>query len=95
MLDVLDQDFVRTTRAKGLSERRAILHHVFRNALLPMITLAGLELPALLSPSFISAASSRSPTPARCSPGHGTPTRKRCSRPCRSSTRGCGAPASC
>ncbi len=53
MLDVIDQDFVRTARAKGLSEGRVILHHVFRNALLPMITLAGLELPALLGGALV------------------------------------------
>ena len=48
MLDVLTQDFVRTARAKGLSERQVLLHHVLRNALLPVITLLGLALPALL-----------------------------------------------
>ncbi len=53
MLDVIDQDFVRTARAKGLSERRVIIHHVFRNALLPMITLAGLELPTLLGGALV------------------------------------------
>ncbi len=53
MLDVIDQDFVRTARAKGLPERRVILHHVFRNALLPMITLAGLELPTLLGGALV------------------------------------------
>lgn len=53
MLDVIDQDFVRTARAKGLPERRVVLHHVFRNALLPMITLAGLELPTLLGGALV------------------------------------------
>ena len=53
MLDVIDQDFVRTARAKGLPERRVILHHVFRNALLPMITLAGLNLPTLLGGALV------------------------------------------
>ena len=53
MLDVIDQDYVRTARAKGLPERRVILHHVFRNALLPMITLAGLELPTLLGGALV------------------------------------------
>jgi peptide/nickel transport system permease protein len=48
MLDVLTQDFVRTARAKGLSERQVLTRHVLRNALLPMITLLGLSLPALL-----------------------------------------------
>ncbi len=53
MLDVIDQDFVRTARAKGLTERRVVLHHIFRNALLPMITLAGLELPTLLGGALV------------------------------------------
>ncbi|RYB02551.1 ABC transporter permease [Lichenibacterium ramalinae] len=53
MLDVIDQDFVRTARAKGLPERRVVLHHVLRNAWLPMITLAGLELPTLLGGALV------------------------------------------
>ena len=40
-LDVISQDFVKTARAKGLSERRVMMKHVVGNALLPMITLAG------------------------------------------------------
>jgi peptide/nickel transport system permease protein len=48
LLDVMSQDFIRTARAKGASERRVLLHHVLRNALLPLITLIGLNLPALL-----------------------------------------------
>lgn len=47
MLDVLPLDFVRTARAKGASERAVILRHALRNALLPVITLLGLLLPAL------------------------------------------------
>ena len=41
MLEVFNQDFVTTARAKGLSESRITLRHVFRNALLPMVTLIG------------------------------------------------------
>ncbi len=48
LLDVMTQDFVRTARAKGLSETAVLTHHVLRNALLPIITLLGLSLPALL-----------------------------------------------
>ena len=48
LLDVLSQDFVRTARAKGVSERQVLMRHVFRNALLSVITLVGLYLPALL-----------------------------------------------
>jgi peptide/nickel transport system permease protein len=53
MLEVISQDFVRTARAKGLSERVVILRHAFRNALLPMIQLAGLELPTLLGGALV------------------------------------------
>jgi peptide/nickel transport system permease protein len=53
MLEVISQDFVRTARAKGLSERAVILRHAFRNALLPMIQLAGLELPTLLGGALV------------------------------------------
>lgn len=49
MLEAIGQDFVRTARAKGLAERVVVLRHVLRNALLPVITLAGLALPMLLS----------------------------------------------
>lgn len=48
LLDVAQEPFILAARAKGLSERRLMLHHVLRNALLPVITLLGLALPALL-----------------------------------------------
>jgi peptide/nickel transport system permease protein len=47
-LDVATQDFVRTARAKGLTERAVLWRHVLRNALLPVITLLGLALPMLV-----------------------------------------------
>jgi len=47
LLEVLGADFLRTARAKGLPERRVVLRHALRNALLPVITLAGLMIPAL------------------------------------------------
>lgn len=53
VLDVIEQDFVRTARAKGLPGRIVLIHHVIRNALLPMITLAGLQLPTLLSGALV------------------------------------------
>jgi len=53
MLDVINQDFVRTARAKGLPERTILLHHAMRNALLPMIALAGVELPTLLGGALV------------------------------------------
>src|SRR3979411_2360305 len=49
MLQVLESDYVRTARAKGLSERSVILKHALRNALTPIITLGALELGTLLS----------------------------------------------
>jgi peptide/nickel transport system permease protein len=52
-LDVISQDFVKTARAKGLSERRVLLKHVVGNALLPMITLAGMQLPSLLTGALV------------------------------------------
>jgi peptide/nickel transport system permease protein len=52
LLDVLPQDYVRTARAKGLAERAVVLKHALRNALLPVITLLGLSLPALVGGTF-------------------------------------------
>ena len=53
MLDVINQDFIRTARAKGLPERTIMLHHALRNALIPMITLAGLQIPTLLGGALV------------------------------------------
>jgi peptide/nickel transport system permease protein len=53
MLEVLRQDYIRTARAKGLAERSVLIGHAFRNALLPMITIAGLQLPTLLSGALV------------------------------------------
>jgi peptide/nickel transport system permease protein len=53
MLEVIRQDFVRTARAKGVSENSVIFDHAFRNALLPLITLVGLSLPGLVGGAFI------------------------------------------
>ncbi len=53
MLDVVGQDFIRTARAKGLSERKVILKHGLRNALIPIITLFGGFLPAMLGGSVL------------------------------------------
>ncbi|HEY0205953.1 MAG TPA: ABC transporter permease [Acetobacteraceae bacterium] len=49
MLGALDQDYIRTARAKGLREWRVVLRHAFRNALVPVVTLGALELGTLLS----------------------------------------------
>jgi peptide/nickel transport system permease protein len=53
MLEVLNLDFVRTARAKGLDETRVIYKHVLRNALLPMITLIGLQAGTMLGGSVV------------------------------------------
>ncbi len=53
MLEVVRQDYVRTARAKGLMERVVLLRHILRNALIPVITIAGPELAFLVSGSFI------------------------------------------
>jgi len=49
MLEVLSQDYVRTARAKGMTERRLLYVHALRNAMVPLVTLVGLELPGLVS----------------------------------------------
>jgi len=49
MLAALGQDYIRTARAKGLGERRVVLRHALRNALVPVVTLGALELGTLLS----------------------------------------------
>ncbi len=53
LLEVVQQDFIRTARAKGLSERRVIIRHAFRNTLIPFVSLLGLTLPFILSGSVI------------------------------------------
>ncbi|MEE9331224.1 MAG: ABC transporter permease [Methylophilaceae bacterium] len=54
MLDVLNQDYVTTARAKGLSEHTVVYTHALRNALLPLITIIGLSIPGLIGGSVIS-----------------------------------------
>lgn len=49
MLEVLSQDYVRTARAKGMTERHLLYVHALRNAMVPLVTLVGLELPGLVS----------------------------------------------
>lgn len=53
MLGVINQDYIRTARAKGLSEREVIFKHALRNAILPVITILGLSVPALIGGSVI------------------------------------------
>lgn len=53
MLEALNQDYIRTARAKGLTEKRVVYRHALRNALIPIITLLGGLLPSLLGGSII------------------------------------------
>jgi peptide/nickel transport system permease protein len=53
MLEVVRQDYIRTARAKGLKERDVIYKHALRNAMMPVITILGLSLPALIGGSVI------------------------------------------
>jgi peptide/nickel transport system permease protein len=53
MLDAMDEDYVRTARAKGLSERQVMTRHVLRNSLVPIITLFGLDFGALLGGAIL------------------------------------------
>jgi peptide/nickel transport system permease protein len=53
MLDVLRQDYIRTARAKGLSRARVVWRHALRNALIPILTLLGLQIPYLVGGSVI------------------------------------------
>lgn len=52
-LDVINQDFIKTARAKGVREPRVVMKHVVGNALLPMITLAGMQLPTILGGALV------------------------------------------
>ena len=53
MLEVLNADYIRTARAKGLSERKVIYHHAFRTTLVPIVTILGGSLPGLFSGALI------------------------------------------
>ena len=53
VIEVINQDYVRTARAKGLSEKVVIYKHAFRNALLPIVTLIGLYIPSLFGGAII------------------------------------------
>ena len=53
MLEVLNADYIRTARAKGLDERTVIYHHAFRNTLIPLVTIVGGSLPGLFTGALI------------------------------------------
>ena len=53
IIKILNQDYITAARARGISERKILFKHALKNAMLPIITLLGLELPALISGSYI------------------------------------------
>lgn len=53
LLEVLKQDYIRTAQGKGLRERRVLLTHALRNALIPMVTLLGISVPTVVTGAFI------------------------------------------
>jgi len=53
LLDVMSEDYIRTARAKGLSERQALVHHALRNALIPVLTIIGLQFSFLIAGAII------------------------------------------
>ncbi|MBI3733480.1 MAG: ABC transporter permease [Chloroflexi bacterium] len=53
MLDVLHQDYIRTAHAKGLRERAVVFHHALKNAVIPLVTIIGLEIPGLFGGALI------------------------------------------
>ena len=53
MLEVLGLDYMRTARAKGLAERVVVMRHAFRNALLPIVTIVGLQLGVVFSGAIL------------------------------------------
>jgi peptide/nickel transport system permease protein len=53
MLDVLNQDYIRTARAKGLNERKVLIKHAFKNAAIPLVTVVGMQLGLLLGGAVV------------------------------------------
>ena len=53
MLEILELDYLRTARAKGLADRSVIIRHALKNALIPVVTVIGLQFGGLLSGAFL------------------------------------------
>ena len=53
IITILHQDYIKAARARGISEKIILFKHAFKNAVLPIITILGLDLPGLISGSFI------------------------------------------
>lgn len=81
MLEVLNADYIRTARAKGLSERTVIYKHAFRNTLIPLVTIIGGSLPGLFSGALITETlfSIRASATSLTSPWSRATSRSRCS----------------
>ena len=66
VLDVIRLDYVTTARSKGIGERKVIIKHVVRNALIPVVTLVALQMPACSAAPSSPSRSSACPASARC-----------------------------
>ena len=75
MLEVLRQDYIRTAWAKGLPERLVILRHALRNALIPVVTLVGLQAPLLIGGAVIIETDLRHPRHGAAAAGRGEAAR--------------------
>jgi ABC-type dipeptide/oligopeptide/nickel transport system permease component len=53
MIEVLNQDYIRTARAKGLRENRILYNHALRNAIIPVLTIIGIQVGAILAGTFV------------------------------------------
>jgi ABC-type dipeptide/oligopeptide/nickel transport system permease component len=53
LLEVMNQDYIRTAKAKGLSRRQVIIHHALKNALIPVVTYIGIDFGAMLSGAIL------------------------------------------
>ncbi len=78
MIDSLAQDYIRTAKAKGVSQRVILLRHALRNSLIPMATLIGLSIPGLLSGASSPSRCSITPVSGCCSYNRPTARTSRC-----------------
>ena len=78
MLEIMNMDYIRTARAKGLSERTVVMRHAFRNALIPIATIVAFDIGGLIGGAVITETSSPGGGWASCSStalGTSIPTR--------------------
>ena len=67
MLEVVNQDYVRTARAKGLNEQQVTISHSMRNAMIPVVTIVALQIPAVFGGAVVTEQISVFRASARCS----------------------------